>query len=337
MQLFSFKTFKSTYYFPAYTAKNDFIYSLYGNYGGKGAHLLWWLFCHFAPLRWLWRVKGEKIEGLALLQSLLGENVVFGVNMGTKGPDQKMSVLGYYINDNDNDNDNEGSASTKAADAARKALPRKVRLQDENDNENEKHRFFAKLATKERAKALSRNEIKVYRTLAGTGLVPELYDYKDTEEYVFLKCECISGEHVHGDVDPEQIMVILKLLKERHYDESFAASVLQTCFAHMDFCPWNMINVVGKLHIIDWEMAAEMPLGFDLFTYLLQTFFLTDNLMTGMEVLEKHLNWIDEYFEGEDWKPYLKAFVDYKIEFFSAGQNPLLLSRFKEMKDAIKF
>lgn len=301
MTFYRFKTFKSTYYFPALTTQSRFIYSLYGNYGGKGARLVWWLFCHFAPLRWLWRVSGEVIPELPLLQSLIGEDAVYGVNMGTNGPDQKKSVLGYFVNDNENDN----------------------------------HKFFAKLATKERAKSLSRNEIKVYQTLADTGLVPALYDFKDTEDYVFLKCECICGEHVHGDVDRSQVMKMLMLLKEKHYDQHSSIPGLMTCFSHMDFCPWNMILVNGKLHIIDWEMAAEMPLGFDLFTYLLQTSFLTDNSKSGLEVVEENREWIEEYFKGEDWKPYLKAFVDYKVDFFSEGQNPLLLSRFNEMAQVL--
>ena len=335
MVFFRFKTFKCTYYFPELTAENRFIYSLYGNYGGKGAHLVWWLFCHSAPLRWLWRVRGEEIEGLPLLQSLLGDDVVFGVNMGTKGPDQKTSVLGYYYNVNDNFNLN---ANANHNDNYNHNDNVNLNV---NDKLNTDRRFFAKLATTERAKALTRNEIKVYQTLAGTGLVPELYDYKDTEEYVFLKCECISGEHVRGDVDKNQIMAMLKCLKAQHYDlcitsQENTTDGLKTCFAHMDFCPWNMIDVDGKLRIIDWEMAAEMPLGFDLFTYLLQTFFLTDNSKTGMEVIEQHREWIEEYFEGEDWHQYLKAFIDYKVDFFSAGQNPLLLSRFTEMAEVIK-
>lgn len=313
MAFYRFKTFKSTYYFPPLTPDSRFIYSLYGNYGGRCARLIWWLFCNVVPFRLLFRVEEKTIEGLSLLKSLLGEDVIYGVNMGTIGPDQKMSVLGYHTN-------NQSSSADKL-------------------------RFFAKLSTSQRAKDLSRNEIKVYQALAGTGLVPDLYSYKDTDEYVFLKCECIRGEHVQSDVEESQAMSILKVLKDKHYtgtsssfltDNDAGETPIKTCFAHMDFCPWNMLSFSGKLHLIDWEMSAEMPLGFDLFTYLLQTSFLLDNTQSGMTVIEQHRSWIDEYFAGEDWHAYLKAFVNYKLEFFSKGQNPLLYDRFSEMLQSMK-
>jgi len=319
MTLYKFKTFKSTYYFPQWSKKSGFIYSLYGNYGGKVAHIVWWLFCHSYIYRWINRVDAQEVDGYATLHALLGKDCEFGINMGTNGPDQKKSVLGY-----------ERSSGRQ---------------------------FFAKLATKERAMALSRNEIKVYKLLADTGLAPKLYDYKDEKDFVFLKCECINGQHVHGQIDNRQILDILLTLKQKHYSPtpsssstpstsstssthstpstSSTHSTPSTSFAHMDFCPWNMIDINGKLHIIDWEMAAEMPLGFDLFTYLLQTHFLTDNSKTGEEVINENRTLIDEYFQGVDWTPYLKAFIDYKIEFFSAGQNSLLLERFREMKHSL--
>lgn len=307
MTFYRFKTFKSTYYFPALTEKTRFIYSLYGNYGGKGAHILWLLFTHSRLYRWLNRADENEVEDFARLKEILGKDTVFGINMGSKGPDQKKSILGY----------------------------------DKNTGKE----FFAKYSTKKRAMELSRNEIKVYQSLVDTGLVPKIYDYKDEKEYVFLKCECIKGNHVHGQIDNRQVLDMLLLLKQKHYmqdsitnssskGESGKDHNLKTCFAHMDFCPWNMIDVKGKLHIIDWEMSAEMPLGFDLFTYLLQTYFLTENLKTGNEVITNNEALIDEYFgtKRPEWQSYLDIFVDWKIKFFSAGQNDLLLRGFEEMR-----
>jgi len=308
MTFYRFKTYKSTFYFPPLTPSTRFIYSLYGNYGGRFAHAFWWVFCHVTFVRWLFRVDEISMGTMSLLRSVLGEDAVFGVNMGTQGPDQKISVLGYH-------SDSEHSSA-----------------------------FFAKLSTTQRSKALSRNEITVYQQLWDTGLVPILYDYQDTDDFVFLKCECLCGNHVHGEVHRQELMQILNVLRNKHYEAhpdasylsaSTAEKKLKTCFAHMDFCPWNMLSFNGKLRLIDWEMAAEKPLGFDLFTYLLQTHFLTENTMTGMEVIEKNLSWINEYFEGEDWSPYLRAFVDYKLDYFSVGQNQLLLYRFLEMSFAL--
>ena len=262
MTLYRFKTFKSTYYFPALSSRSRFIYSLYGNYGGRAAHLLWWLFTHLTAFRWLNKVEADSVEGFGHLSELIGRDAVIGINMGTEGPDQKKSVLGY-----------------------------------ERTTGN---RFFAKLATKERAMALSRNEIKVYRLLADTGLVPQLFDWKDDKSFVYLKSECISGNHVHGKVDDRCILDILLTMKERHYEQPSSPnpqpSSLTTCFAHMDFCPWNMIETDKGLRVMDWEMAAEMPLGFDLFTYLLQTHYLIDDSLSGVEVIKNNEKLITDYF-----------------------------------------
>jgi len=301
MKLYQFKTRTTSYYFPKLTTESTFIYSLYGNYGGKIAHLLWWLFTHSASYRGLNNVDSDTIPEMNSVEALLGNDVVYGVNLGTPGPDQKKSILGYDAN----------------------------------------RRFFAKFASKERAMALSRNEIKVYQTLAETGLVPKLYDYNDTAEYVYLKCECISGEHVH-EADRKQVMEILEKMRGLHYAEgeelqaiSDGYNGLKTCFAHHDFCPWNMIDVDGKLHVIDWEMATELVWGYDLFTFLLQTEFLVGTGLSGLQVVEKERAWIDEYFEGLDWKPYIKAFVEDKVNFFSVGQNDLLLSKYSELQKAL--
>ncbi|MBL0745841.1 phosphotransferase [Chryseolinea lacunae] len=46
--------------------------------------------------------------------------------------------------------------------------------------------------------------------------------------------------------------------------------VIETCFAHGDFTPWNMFQADGKLCIYDWEMSQHAPLGFDAFHYIIQ-------------------------------------------------------------------
>lgn len=237
----------------------------------------------------------SRVEGYAQIKKLLGDDSVFGINMGTDGPDQKKSILGY------------DSVTGKE--------------------------FFAKLSTTERAMALSRNEIKVYQDLKDTGLVPKLHSFYDAEDFVFMRCECIKGKHLHGQIDIHDVLEILLLLKQMHYDHDISNTSLNTCFAHMDFCPWNMLDVNGKLYVVDWEMASEMPLGFDLFTYLLQTHFLTVNEMTGKEIIDNNETIINKYFGTTrlGWQPYLDAFVDYKMDVLS-GLNDGILDKYKEMK-----
>jgi len=298
MPLYRFKTKTTSYFFPKLTKKSRFIYSLYGNYGSVVAKLYWWLFLHCSLVRYLNRVESSSVQDFELLQSLLGADSVFGINFGTPSPDQKKSILGY--------------------------------------DEAGRH-FFAKLSQKENAKKLSFNEIFVYQKLADSGLVPKLFDYKVTDDYVFLKTECVEGCHIHGQVSNDQILQILETLRAYHYDESLKPDGLKTCFSHGDFCPWNMLENDGRLKIIDWEMAGERPLGDDLFKYIFQTAFLIRREESFEYVMQKNKKLIDSYFESadvDDWMPYFNNFVLLKIEEFTSKQDAYLLARYKEALNA---
>lgn len=298
MIFYRFKTKTTSYFFPKLTKKSRFIYSLYGNYGGVVAKLYWWLFLHCSLVRYLNRVESSSVQDVELLQTLLEADSVFGINYGTPSPDQKKSILGY--------------------------------------DEAGRH-FFAKLSQKDNARKLSSNEIFVYQKLADSGLVPKLFDYKVTDDYVFLKTECVEGRHIHGQISNDEILKILEILRAYHYDESLKPDGLKTCFSHGDFCPWNMLESEGRLKIIDWEMAGERPLGDDLFKYIFQTAFLIRREESFEYVMQKNKKLIDSYFESagvDDWMPYFKNFVLLKIEEFTRKQDAYLLARYKEALNA---
>ena len=298
MIFYKFKTYTTSYFFPKLTKKSWFIYSLYGNYGGVVAKLYWWLFLHCSLVRYLNRVESSSVQDFELLQSLLGSDSVFGINYGTPSPDQKKSILGY------------GGAG---------------------------QHFFAKLAQKENAKKLSSNEIFVYQKLASSGLVPKLFDCKITDDYVFLKTECVDGNHLHGQISNDEILKILETLRAYHYAENLKLDGLKTCFSHGDFCPWNMLESDGRLKVIDWEMAGERSLGHDLFTYIFQTAFLIRREKSFENVMQENRELIDSYFISagiNDWEPYFKDFALLKIEEFTRKQDAYMLARYKEVLDA---
>lgn len=298
MIYYRFKT-RSSYYFPRINSKGKFIYSLYGNYGSKATKLYWWLFRNLSLFRWFHITNSSNVENFDIIQSLIGDECVFGINMGTPGPEQKKSILGYNV------------------------ITGEI--------------FFAKFATKEKAKKLSANEIKVYKTLADSGLVPVLYDYSITPDYVFLKCECYKGKHIDHFLTDEQVLKILNVLQNYHFEENVEQiDGLKTCFAHNDFCLWNMLSVNGHVCLVDWEMAGEFPIGHDLFTYIFQTTFFIRNAVPTSVVLKNNLQLIKKYFGDIDYIPYLKHFVDYKINFFSSGQNPYGLKRYMELKAIVE-
>ncbi|WP_295057137.1 phosphotransferase [uncultured Fibrobacter sp.] len=238
------------------------------------------------------------MQDFELLQSLLGTDSIFGINFGTPSPDQKKSILGY---------DGEGRC------------------------------FFAKLSRKENAQKLSSNEIFVYQKLADSGLVPKLFDCKITDDYVFLKTECVEGNHIHEQVSNDEILKILETLRVCHYDERLKADGLKTCFSHGDFCPWNMLESEGRLKIIDWEMAGERSLGHDLFTYIFQTAFLIRREESFENVMQKNRTLIDSYFESacvNDWEPYFKDFALLKVDEFTRKQDSYMLARYKDALNA---
>ena len=298
MTLYRFKTRTTSYFFPKLTKKSRFIYSLYGNYGSVVAKLYWWLFLHCSLVRYLNRVESSSVQDFELLQSLLGTDSIFGINFGTPSPDQKKSILGY-----------DGAGM----------------------------HFFAKLSQKKNAKKLSSNEIFVYQKLADSGLVPKLFDCKNTDDYVFLKTECVEGNHIHGQVAEESVLKILLQLSSCHYASGSNQDDLRTCFSHGDFCPWNMLECDGVLKIIDWEMAGERHLGHDLFTYIFQTSFLLKKEESFETVMQKNRKLIESYYNSvgvENWEPYLKSFAQEKVKEFTRKQDAYLLQRYNEVLNA---
>lgn len=298
MKLYRFKTRTTSYFFPERTKKSKFIYSLYGNYGGVIAKIYWWLFNHCALLRSLNKVECEKIDDFQLIKELLGENPVFGVNLGTPSPDQKKSILGYNLKDG---------------------------------------QFFAKFARLDNAKKLCENEIYVYKTLSSTELVPKILDFKVEPDFVYLKTEYVEGYHIHGQVSNDAVLEILAKLRTIHYKESSNECGLKTCFSHGDFCPWNMLECNGKLKIIDWEMANERPLGHDLFTFIFQTAFLIQKELSFADILEKNRSLIVSYFDANhinDWALYFKNFAQLKVDEFSQKNDSYLIDRYSEALNA---
>jgi thymidylate kinase len=64
-------------------------------------------------------------------------------------------------------------------------------------------------------------------------------------------------------------------------------------FAHGDFAPWNAFQVDRRLYLYDWEYAQEeMPAGYDLFHFAIQTLLLVKDY-TAAEIVRSitQLNW----------------------------------------------
>ncbi len=153
--------------------------------------------------------------------------------------------------------------------------------------------------------------------LKATGLVPILFTHEISEDYVFLKTECIKGKRPNSMKMTDNILQILNRLAKHKLSEDDKEKELKISLSHGDFCPWNMIERENKTKLIDWEMAKNRALGYDLFTYIFQPYFLFHRKCNFEEILNENKKWIHNYFELQnitDFKPYLFSFAKNKLE-----------------------
>lgn len=298
MKLYRFKTFTTSYYFPHLDSSLQYMYSLYSPYGGRLSKIYWWLFRHSSVVRSLTSVNEKDLEfPYSKIKVTDGNDTLMSFNMGSPGVEQKISILGY----------------DKTLD-----IP-----------------FFAKFSQKPRAMALTRNEVLVYRLLDGTGLTPRLLKSVDTEDYVYLKAEYINGIRPKSRNITHEILHLCLPLASRHLTEQRTdANGLKMGLSHGDFCPWNVLVSNDQIRLIDWELAADRTLGYDLFTYICQVAILFEPEKQLLLAIDDNMRYVKEYFSSvgiTDYKPYLKAFAMQKWEYEEGKGNTRLSEKYKEL------
>ena len=298
MKLYRFKTFTTSYYFPHLDSSLQYMYSLYSPYGGRLSKIYWWLFRHSSFVRSLTSVNEKDLEfPYSKIKVTDGNDTLMSFNMGSPGVEQKISILGY----------------DKTLD-----IP-----------------FFAKFSQKSRAMALTRNEVLVYRLLDGTGLTPRLLKSVDTEDYVYLKAEYINGIRPKSRNITHEILHLCLPLASRHLTEQRTdANDLKMGLSHGDFCPWNVLVSNDQIRLIDWELAADRTLGYDLFTYICQVAILFEPEKQLLLAIDDNMRYVKEYFSSvgiTDYKPYLKAFAMQKWEYEEGKGNTRLSEKYKEL------
>ena len=302
MKYYRFKTFTTSYYFPHLDSSLQYMYGLYSPYGGRLSKIYWWLFQHSSFVRSLTSVNEKDLEfPYSKIKVTDGNDTLMSFNMGSPGVEQKISILGY----------------DKTLD-----IP-----------------FFAKFSQKPRAMALTRNEVLVYRLLDGTGLTPRLLKSVDTEDYVYLKAEYINGIRPKSRNITHEILHLCLPLASRHLTEQRTdANGLKMGLSHGDFCPWNVLVSNDQIRLIDWELAADRTLGYDLFTYICQVAILFEPEKQLLIAIDDNMRYVKEYFSSfgiTDYKPYLKAFAMQKWEYEEGKGNTRLSEKYKELANIL--
>lgn len=298
MKYYRFKTFTTSYYFPNLDRNQRYMYGLYSPYGGKLSRIYWYLFRNIGTIRELTSVKEEDLPfPYDTIKNADGTDSLMAFNLGSPGEEQKISILGY---------DN--------------------RFQEP---------FFAKFSQKPSAQKLTQNEIKIYQLLDETGLTPRLLSFQEKSDYIYMKAEYVRGKRPDVMVITDDVLNLCIKLGQYHINRtSEHADDLVHCLSHGDFCPWNMLVNDGKIRLIDWEMADERPLGYDLFTYICQVSALFEPSKRLVDAIDNNMTAICHYFHQfgiEHYESYLKAFANMKVKYESGKGTSLLYPKYAEL------
>lgn len=299
MIYFRFKTFTTSYYFPILQIHQQYMYGLYSSYGGKLSKIYWDLFKKYNIVRTLTAVDSEDLPfSYRQIKEVDDTDCLMSFNMGSPGIEQKISILGY---------------------------------------DNHTHTpFFAKFSQKPVAKELTKNEIDIYKILKDTQLTPQLLNYKICEEYVYLKAEYIKGERpISKKMTPEVLNLCLELKDYHLTTEKSDENSLQLALSHGDFCPWNILIHGNQMKLIDWELAKDRPLGFDLFTYICQVSLLFNPENELLQIIDKHDAQIKQYFTAcgvQNYLPYLKSFATEKADYENNKGNSKAFEKYHRLK-----
>ncbi len=304
MTYYRFSTFTTSYYFPEIDANTAFMYGLYSPYGGKLSRLYWKKFKQSHFVRSLTSVRDENLPfPYAQIRELVGNDAMLSFNMGSPGAGKKISMLGY--------------------------VP------------SAKQSFFAKFSQQPEAMRLSKHEIEVLQLLKDTNLVPALYDSKVGYDYVYLRTEYVQGHRPYDTLLNEQVVNLLISLSQYHYPNANGKSekILRTCLSHGDFCPWNMlVQPDGSLRMIDWEMAGERMVGYDMFTWLLSVAGLVTGKIPLYHIIDKNRKHIMRYFNAmqiSDYTPYLRRYVEQQMANQKQNNRQDILARYQELYEQL--
>lgn len=298
MRYYYFNPFNRQYYFPEGFQQHLLFTTFYQPYTLAGS-LLWFAWKNIGLVRQFCKEESaESILPIDRFKGHLPSTAIMAINRGTVGIEQKMSILAY------------DPISGKE--------------------------FFLKYAESEIARKNVENEGIVLEQLSHLAFVPKLNQHVSEKDYTLIQTSILKGERLAKQKVDEQVLNVLnELSKQKVNTEKRFESELQTCFAHGDFCPWNMMLQENQLSVFDWEMAGTYPLGYDLFTFIFQTAFLLTPKKSIDKLLKENEILIENYFKAveiNNWHKYLFAFASVKINLETLKENNSLLLAFQELK-----
>jgi hypothetical protein len=289
--------FKPQYFFPRGFKKHALFLNFFIPYSLMGK-ISWLLFFRIGMYRTIFSKKNiEKSIPESAIRRIVGNEPLMAFNTGTEGPEQKITALGIKIN-----------------------------------NKNE---FFIKYGQTIIAKENVTNEHFILKQLSNLDFVPKVLDFYTDDTQVLLKTNVLKGERLSlSTLDHNIINQLITIANQKVETIKTTQSSLKTCFAHGDFCPWNMMKNHHNILIYDWEMAGNYTLGYDLFTFIFQTKFLLEPQKIITDILNENEELIEHYFSNFkiiNWNDYLVAFTKDKITIETSKGTKGMITQYSKL------
>jgi hypothetical protein len=298
MRYYYFDPFRRQYYFPEEFQKYPLFISFYKPYK-LIARITWYIWWNIPIIRYLGTtIHAEKHLPLNQITPFVPTGSVLAFNMGSEGDENKITVLGI----------------------------------DPTTNET----FFIKYATNKIACLNVFNEGVILEQLSHLKFVPVLkLKTKVYNDFTLIITSVLQGEKIKNQSLNSQILGILFQLSEQKVKSyhNFTSGLL-TCFAHGDFCPWNLLSFEGNINVFDWELAGNYHIGYDLFTFIFQYEFLINEKVRFEYILNENSDMIQQYFNHfniDNWMVYLHEFAKLKYEFESEKNDKELMDYYLQL------
>lgn len=299
MRYYYFNPFSKQYYFPEDFDRYQVFATFYQPYK-LIAKLMWKVWRTSRILQNIFSTnQPEKVLPLLNISKYVTSDSILTFNLGTAGVEQKISVLGV--------------------------------------ERISKSEFYIKYATSEIACKNVYNEGLVLQQLSQLTFVPKLERcVQEENNFTLIRTSVLKGKKLINQPLNEKLLTILFTLSVQQVKSTRKFnSKLKSCFAHGDFCPWNMLTDEGCIRLFDWEMAGQYPLGYDLFTYIFQFEFLVNKKLRIEQLLSDNADLIKKYFnyfEITDWWAYLKEFSNLKHTVETEKNNKDLIKPYLKLK-----
>lgn len=297
MRYLFFNPFSRQYYFPENFKRYTLFKSFYQYYTFSG-WLIWEIWYHSSFFRNLFCTKNaSKFLLVKNLSQYVSSSSILAFNRGSNGIEQKTTILGIDIKTN--------------------------------------NEFFIKYAEKPIARINVNNEGNILQKLNNLDFVPKLQQHIEESDFCFIQTNVLKGERLSNqNMDKELLGILFQLSNQKIYSKRDYQSTVKNCFAHGDFCPWNIMVYNNHLQVFDWEMAGSYPIGYDLFTYIFQTSFLLTPKKNFDQILKQSEKFIKGYFQElkiTDWQAFLIAFADIKCKLESAKKTHSLINQYQKL------